>query len=356
MRKQAIVSIFSPLSIVSLILFLIFFTQCSDEHKFDEKIQPINPSIEVDIIRFDQLLKNLPIDQLPGAFEDLRLQYPAFSKVLIQEIFNAGTQDQLLEELQLIVSDSAYQRSYDDVQSVYKSMKDLKAPISQALENYMTLFDIPFDKTPDVYAFISGFTYQTFLFNDHGKNGIGLGLDMFLGEDFPYNKVNPANPAFSNYLIRSYNKDHIVKKIVEVLVEDVMLPPAKSDFMNLMIWGGKKIYLIDEILNFVPDTVVTEYSDEQLKWCRKNETQIWNFFFEQDLFYESDIKKFNKLIGPAPTSPGMPPESPGSTGNYMGWQIIRAFMNRNPDTTIEELIRMNNGQDIFDKSKYKPRR
>ena len=51
----------------------------------------------------------------------------------------------------------------------------------------------------------------------------------------------------------------------------------------------------------------------------------------------------------------MPPESPGKTAVWVGWQIVRKFMEKNPDTSIEELMKMQDGQMFLQKAGYKPR-
>ena len=51
----------------------------------------------------------------------------------------------------------------------------------------------------------------------------------------------------------------------------------------------------------------------------------------------------------------MPTEAPGRTGDYIGWQIIRAYMKRYPETSLNDLIKMNDSQMILEKSKYKPK-
>ena len=338
---------FLTITLCSLGLF-----SCQQTEK--ESIASIDPKIEIDIIRYDQLLNDLQEESLLEGFEALQNTYPSFTKLLSREVWGANNEQLLLEELNIITRDSGYQKSYEDVQSMFSNIEDLKEPISQGIENYFDLFNYDKVNLPTIYTFISGFTYQTFLFDDGNKEGIGVGLDMFLGADFPYAQINPSNPSFSSYLTRTFNKDHMVKKIVEVLVEDELPAPAKSDFLHIMIWGGKKLYLMDQILNFVPDTIITQYTAEQLEWCRENESQMWNHFFDQELFYETNINKFNKLVGPAPTSPGMPAESPGGTGNYMGWQIVRSFMKRNPQMSIRDLINLHDAQKLLDQSRYRP--
>jgi len=46
-------------------------------------------------------------------------------------------------------------------------------------------------------------------------------------------------------------------------------------------------------------------------------------------------------------------ESPGRLGRYIGWQIVRAFMDNN-DIELKQLLAMPE-EEIFKKSNYKPR-
>jgi cytochrome c553 len=65
--------------------------------------------------------------------------------------------------------------------------------------------------------------------------------------------------------------------------------------------------------------------------------------------------KINKYINVSPDSPGMPAQAPGRTGNYIGKQIINAYMERHPETTMQDLLRLQDAQKIMDLSRYKPR-
>ena len=67
------------------------------------------------------------------------------------------------------------------------------------------------------------------------------------------------------------------------------------------------------------------------------------------------MSRINKYLNPAPSSPGMPPESPGMTANYIGWQIVKSYMNKFPETTIPDLIGNQNSQDFLEMARYRPK-
>jgi len=48
-------------------------------------------------------------------------------------------------------------------------------------------------------------------------------------------------------------------------------------------------------------------------------------------------------------------ESPPQLGQYMGWQIVRQFAEKNEEVSLQELLQMEADQ-IFKKSNYKPRK
>jgi hypothetical protein len=41
-------------------------------------------------------------------------------------------------------------------------------------------------------------------------------------------------------------------------------------------------------------------------------------------------------------------------GTWVGWQIVRKYMDRNPKVTLQELMADDDYQKIFNESKYKP--
>jgi uncharacterized protein YjaZ len=47
-------------------------------------------------------------------------------------------------------------------------------------------------------------------------------------------------------------------------------------------------------------------------------------------------------------------ETPGRVGTWVGWQIVRSFMNNN-DVTLQQALQMDT-MELFQKSKYKPKK
>jgi len=113
---------------------------------------------------------------------------------------------------------------------------------------------------------------------------------------------------------------------------------------------------LDHFLPYEPDSIRLGFTEAQTEWCRGNEFPMWAFFLEEELFYSDEYQKFKTLVADSPFAAGMPPEAPGKAGNWLGWQIINAYMQRYPETTLQDLVNLRDSQEIFSKSRYKPRK
>jgi len=124
-----------------------------------------------------------------------------------------------------------------------------------------------------------------------------------------------------------------------------------------MINNGKRLYVLDKLLPYTPDSIKLAYTQKQVDWCIKNEPDLWAYLLSEDLLYSIKADVWAKLVNPSPTgTPKMPTDSPGRAGNWLGMQIVKAYMQRNSNVSLEQLLANKDAQLILDKSKYKPKR
>jgi len=316
-----------------------------------------NIKVNVEIKDFHQRLFSIDTNDIKNGIDALHKDFPAFSDVYFMNV-RPFRRTPVLDEpfynnVKSYLSSPDIRKLADTTAIVFSDFSKYQKELNQAFQFYKHYF--PEKNIPIIYPFISSFNYSAFIFSiDEQQDGIGIGLDMLLGKDYPYWKMGIRNPAFSNYITRSWTPEHLTKKTLDPLIEDMVAIPESDRLLDLIIYNGKKLYLSDILLPYTPDSIKWEYSTPQTEWVINNERHMWSHFLTEKLLYETNISKTKKLVDQSPSSPGMPPESPGRTGNYMGLRIIQAFMEKNPDVTVQQMIDMD-AQKIFDKSKYKPR-
>ena len=349
MNKKGFIALF--VLVVALVIM-----SCENEPKIN--IPDVSDiSLDYEVVRFDQIIAQLDTNNLKEEIEFVRAKYPEFTQLFFSRIlpFEAANDEEFLLNLRGYLSDERIKKLQDTVSLLFKDIENNELSDLEQSMKYMKYYFDDFN-VPNVYTFTSEYTYQKFIFQDKERDGIGIGLDMFLGSDYDYKKIDPKNPAFSEYLTRSFSREHIVKMMMEVLVDDEIGRVPGSRLIDNMIHNGKKLYILERVIPGIPDSILYEYTAEQTEWVNNNELEMWAFFFDENLFYESNSMKINKYISPSPNSPGMPPKAPGKTANYIGHQIVKAYMKKFPKTSIQELIGLMDSQHIMDKSRYKPKR
>jgi hypothetical protein len=339
----------------TLLLLSAFLWSCQPDQR---EPAPDVSDIEIDLNlrRFEQDLFSLDTMQMEASLEALKSTYPDFSNIFFKQIL--GTNDPQIsstigeaEYVKGFINFPGIRELYDTCQYVFADFSEQQASFRQAFQYLKYYF--PDMQTPDLTTFISEYTVGAFIYKE---NSLAVGLDFFLGSDYPYAAYNPNNPTFSAYLTRTFNKDHLVSKTMRVLVEDITGPPKGSKMLDIMIHRGKQMYILDQLLPQVADTAVLEFSKDQLSWLKDNERDIWAFFLTEDLLYSTDMQKYRKYVDYSPNAPGMPMEAPGRVANWMGYQIVRAYMQKVASAELADLTNARDAQEILDKSRYRPPR
>ena len=97
------------------------------------------------------------------------------------------------------------------------------------------------------------------------------------------------------------------------------------------------------------------FTTDQMKFCRNNEDQMWQYLIENDLLFSTDQFIISKLTGEAPFTSYFTNESPGRAGVWIGFRIVEAYMMKNPqDNGLKDLMNETDVQLMLEKAKYNP--
>lgn len=313
--------------------------------------------VDFELLRFDRPLMNLDTADIPTQIDELDQRFGEFADVYFKYVIPMRrgdfSPDQQLDMMKAFLSDPLV-RSVDSLVNAKFPDETLAAHIDdfrEALRYYRHY--VPSAPLPDtVVAYLSQFELAGFLYGD---GDVAVGLDYFLGPDFDYQSVDPRQPIFSGYLARTYTPRHLPAKLLRLLIEDHFPAPETARLIDRMMYEGKVLHLLDRCLPTTPDSVVLEVTEAQTGWLGDNEIAIYAHLQEKDLLYSSDPTLVRKLTQPAPYTQGMPRESPGRAPNYLGLQIVRAYLAQRPQTTIAELFAEQDGQRILAGARYKPK-
>ncbi len=186
-------------------------------------------------------------------------------------------------------------------------------------------------------------------------DGLGVGLQLHLGGNSPL-YAEEGGQGYPQYISRRFEPEYIVVNCARNIIDDIY-PADQSKvkpLVDIMVDKGKRLYILDMILPDVADSLKIGYTGPQLAGAVKNEGLIWNMFAENNLLFESDFQKIKSFVGEGPKTPELGDDSPGYISLFTGWQIVKTYMEKYPETTLTQLTELDNRK-LFELSKYKPK-
>lgn len=336
----------------SYLFFLICVLLASCKRKAKIDVSGIDLNIKIE--RFDHDFDGFKGSNYAAKAAQLSQHYGVFYADYIERILSEGNvQDTAyFANLRQVFKAQSYLDLKHEVDSVYPNLDQQEAELTDAFKHIKYYY--PQKKLPRVYAYFSGFQAQSSI----GNNYFGIGLDLFLGSN---SKFYPALiETFPHYISRRFTPDNMVPRVIESIAREDMFEEQANDdetLLSRMIYNGKVMYFMDQILPDVPDSTKIGYTDKQIKWCNDNQANIWGYFLEDNLLFESDYQKIQKYLTEAPFTPGLG-DNNGSAPKlavWTGWQIVKQYMDKNPKVSLQQLMTERDEQKILDQSKYRPK-
>lgn len=234
----------------------------------------------------------------------------------------------------------AVNNEFSDLQTINERLTSL----FRHLKYYFPQFRIP-----EVYTYISGYDAENPIL--YADSILIIGLDNYLGSQYPfYVKLN-----FPKYRIARMSREYIIRDCATALSEYMlMMKPRENRFIDRMIHEGKKLYFLNRVIPGTADTIISGYTEAQLKWCRQYEKNIWAYIIDSKLMYSTDQKSISRLFNDGPYSNDFGTGSAPRIAVYTGWQIVSRFMEKNPEYSLADLMNDTDSQKILTLSKYKP--
>jgi hypothetical protein len=260
-----------------------------------------------------------------------RQEYPNDS-VFINEVFRKITHpsfDTLLLESKRVFGNGA----------------ELEKQFEEAFSNLKYYY--PDFEAPRVETVINGLDTDLFV----SDSLIIVGLDSFLGKEGKY------RPNVYEYLLRQYNKENIVPSCMLLYGISNRFNKTDEDDKTVladMVAYGKSFYFAKHMLPCVADSIFIWYTPAEINGSRKNQDLIWKRFVEDDILFSTSHMVKQKYLGERPKTLEVGPECPGRIAQFIGWQVVNAYMEEKPEVSLPQLMNERSGPKIFRESKYKP--
>lgn len=335
--------------IIICYLIVVFLSSCGDENG-KKSLNTSDIEVNFNKLRYDREVYSLDTNNLKQSLNQLGEKYPAITNIYFKRLAGLGSpaDSGFYSKLNHFLTYKDYTGLYDSVQKHFPSTDYIDEELTELFKNIKYFY--PDQKLGHVAYFISGLNRWSSITID---TTVGIGLDMFLGKDFPYYQ---SALGLSDYEVRTNTKEYIPIKTAKNLFENTWAyEPEGKTLLDLMLYRGKQLYFMENVLREEKDQKLIFFTEDQLAWCQKNEALLYNTLVKRNVLYSTKWQEILPLVMDGPKTNGMPDECPGNIGSWLGWQIVRTYMNKHSETSLQHLMSMEiDAQKFLFESKFKP--
>jgi len=234
---------------------------------------------------------------------------------------------------------------YRETMEVFGDLDELEGQFIEAFQ--LIKYHYPDFEAPEIQTAITGFYKDLFL----SDSLIILGLDHYLGKNATY---RPRDIPL--YILDRYEPANVVPMVIYFLSNNFnRVDLSKGTLLSEMINYGKAYYFTSQIVPCANDAQIVGYSPEVLTDVLENQEIIWANFIQNELIYETNHEVKSKFIGERPKIPEIGEKCPGRIAAWLGYEIVKSYMENNPETSLPQLMGNADAEKIFMQSGYKPR-
>lgn len=352
---------FMKFKYVLFVMMYAVLTSCNtqSDRQFD------NISLDLDIKRLDigmyQCAGKIRSDSTLNLFETYREFFQEDREYYIESLgipvnrMREGQVDSLLARTLIpLVADSSMYQLLDTIQQVFPAdypFEQQMLPLLKRLVGYLGEDSL---EIPPFRMFANGFVPK----GDSRSidqlqvlpSYYGIGLHYFLGKGYPF---YPANVPV--YIRKRFDKIYlpvlVASSISEGMVPEVN-PRSQPTLIDHMVRKGIAQFFLDKLLPDTPDSLKFFYTSEQMAWAERFEPALFKEIIPD--LYSTDYLQYRDYLEERPFSAQISQEAPPRIGQFLGWKIVRAYIEENPSISLAELIASQDYTGIFKSAKYRP--
>lgn len=320
------------MAIVKLLVFslvFVFLLSCKNDPL---KIDSSKVNVSIDYYNMDSVFVNAKGKDL----EKWNLQF----KKEINEAYEfelgmglrIGVPDDsvILKNIELFANDPGMQEFEKQIAKKFPNLINRHMKIVKGFQNLKYhLSDVKIPKAV-VYA---NTCFQSSAFST--QNEIVLGLERYLGKDEPLIQKLPRD-IFYEWIKEGMDDKFLERDAVCSWIMSNVVQMVEANLAENMVNWGKIIYFTEAAFPDEKEEIIIRYSAEDLKWAKENEYSLWTYLVKEKMLFRINETESINMLAPGPFTVGLPEKGPDRLGQYLGWQIVRKYMEKN-DVTLKQL-------------------
>jgi gliding motility-associated lipoprotein GldB len=315
---------------LTILVFAKAITSCTSVTKVEDEIA--NIQLDIHLTTFHKDFAAASEENLPSLKQEFPIFFPERvpDSIWISKIKGRDAIHNVLEK--------AVQEADFDYGEMEKQLEDVM--------RHVVYYFPEFEPTP-IVTVLSDVNYRQKVIAT--SNEFIISIDTYLGKD------HELYIGINKYQRENLNIEQLPADAALAYARLFLPPIMKRSLLDNMVYQGKLHYIQEMFAPKSSGDQIFSYTPEKYAFTVENESQMWRYFIDNELLYDTDSKLMSRFILPAPFSKFglvVDQQTPGGVGRYIGYRMVKSFMENNK-VDLETMIQLN-AEDIFKRSKYKP--
>ena len=301
-----------------LLTLCLFFACLQDPFKISiEGIQ-----IDLKFLNLDSALRNSTDKELLT----LKSKFKKNNSSILDYTFgyciggNMQTDSSYINGIRRFYSNNYIQRLGGTIKKTHGNFSSEKEELLIAFRRLKGFF--PRKKIPKTIYFINS-SFSASVFSTEKE--IAIGVERYLGSNEKVIKELPTN-QFYTWIKNRMKKEYLSRDVIAGWLMTHYCTETSENYASEMIRWGKILYITQGTLPNVKTNTILRYTNKQFNWALKNEGVFWKYLVENELLFKTDEKTRSNLLNEGPFTSGLPEESPDRLGQFLGWRIVKQYM------------------------------
>ena len=325
-------------------LIIVFTNGCETENPLDIDVSGIEVSVELG--RLDQAWVDLTPVSYRERHPQWQAEYGELYQRYVEDVLGLGgwNDSNLFNQIRRFTTDRSILEVHSDLEQQFSDLEDVQVELEEAWKHYKYYF--PNQEIPKHMIFMGGFNTPLAVTDE----ALGIGLEMYMGKDAVYYEFLQIPLFIRQRMTRAHMAPTALKGWIS---SDFVLDEENPTLLDKIVHEGKVLFAMDAMFPQADDTLKIFYDGKGMKWAVEHEEFVWAHFIDKAMLFETDAALIGKYTNDGPFTVDLAKESPSGMGTYIGWQIVKAYMERQDEIDLTKMM-STDAEEILNNSKYKP--
>ncbi len=236
----------------------------------------------------------------------------------------------ILQNIELFANDPGMAKFEKKISEKFPDLMSRHRIIISGFKNLK--YHLPEAKIPTSIVYANT-CFQSSAFST--QNEIIMGLERYLGQDEPLVQELPR-AIFYDWIKEGMDQKYFERDALCSWIMSNVVDMSEGNLAQNMVNWGKILYFTEASFPDLDDEIIIRYSAEDLKWANENEFSLWDYLVKEKMLFRINETESINMLSPGPFTVGLPEKGPDRLGQYLGWQMVRKYMEKN-SITLKQL-------------------